>query len=83
VTDELTALLEKKCHDQQNERLNKLYSALQNRIDRMYMDKLDDKISENIDQEHLERWRAEQENILVGRNQSPSECQCQLHRKGA
>ena len=55
---------EKDFHDQQIERFNREYSALQNRIDRMYVDKLDGRISEAFYEEHLDQWRADQENLL-------------------
>ena len=55
---------EKEYHDQQIQRLNKQYSTLQNRIDRMHVDKLDGKISEDFYQENLDEWREEQNGIL-------------------
>ena len=55
---------EKAYHDQQIERLSREYSILQNRIDKIYVDKLDDKISEEFYQKCLDQWRGEQDQIL-------------------
>ena len=55
---------EKEYHEQQINRLNREYLTLQKRIDRMYVDKLDGRISLEFYQEHLDKWRAEQDRIL-------------------
>ncbi|GAH81000.1 unnamed protein product, partial [marine sediment metagenome] len=51
---------EKQYHDQQISILNAQYTKLQNRIDQMYVDKLDGKISEEFYEEKLHEWREEQ-----------------------
>ena len=51
---------EKQYHDQQISILSAQYTKLQNRIDQMYVDKLDGNISEEFYEEKLHEWREEQ-----------------------
>lgn len=57
---------EKRFHDEAVTRLQAEYNRLQNRIDQMYLDKLDGRVTaEFFDQKSLE-WRREQETIHQG-----------------
>lgn len=56
---------EKEYHDRQISSLNAQYTKLQNRIDQIYIDKLDGKVSEEFYAEKIKEWRAEQENIRL------------------
>ena len=55
---------EKRYHNEMISTLQKQYQKLQDRIDAMYIDKLDGKISEDIFIRKSEEWGAEQANIL-------------------
>lgn len=54
---------EKEYHDRQIQTLNTQYKILQNRIDKMYDDKVDGKISEDFWLEKYNQYRQEQEDI--------------------
>lgn len=55
----------KEYHDRQISSLNAQYTTLQHRIDQIYIDKLDGKVSEEFYAEKIKEWRAEQENIRL------------------
>ena len=55
---------EKGYHDGQIAALNAQYAALQRRLDQIYLDKLDGKISEEFWREKHDAWRTEQQAIL-------------------
>jgi len=50
-------------HRKAIEKLNAQYLKLQNRIDQMYLDKLDGEIEEAFYQRHVSQWREEQDRI--------------------
>jgi len=54
---------EKVYHEAQVSRLNALYSTLQHRIEEIYVDKLDGKISEEFWRKQNDKWRLEQEQV--------------------
>src|SRR5208337_3680909 len=55
---------EKQFHDEAIDRLQKEYKRLQDRIDRMYIDKLDGRIDTVFFDQKSAEWRAEQTTIL-------------------
>jgi len=55
---------EKKYHDEMMTTFQQQYTKLQNRIDVMYIDKLDGKISQTYFEEKSAEWRNEQQDIL-------------------
>ena len=55
---------EKQYHDEMIGKLQRRYQKLQNRIDAMYVDKLDGKISQSFYEQKSEEWRAEQTSML-------------------
>jgi len=55
---------EKRYHDEMIAELQNQYQKLQNRIDAMYVDKLDGKISQEFFDRKSEEWRREQAEIL-------------------
>ena len=55
---------EKRCHDEAVVRLQAEYRRLQNRIDAMYIDKLDGKIDAAFYDQKASEWRAEQSRLL-------------------
>ncbi len=55
---------EKKHHDEMIATLQKQYQKLQERIDAMYIDKLDGKVSQDFFDRKSDEWRAEQSDIL-------------------
>lgn len=55
---------EKKYHDDAISRLQREHVKYQNRIDQMYLDKLDGVITDDYYHEKCSTWRKEQENIL-------------------
>ena len=55
---------EKQYHDEVIDSLQKKYKKLQNRMDRMYEDKLDGEISQDEFDHRRERWRTEQSELL-------------------
>jgi site-specific DNA recombinase len=66
---------EKRYHDQAIARLQAEYTRLQNRIDAMYVDKLDGKVTAAFFDEKASAWRAEQSSILerMGQHQGANE----------
>jgi len=50
-------------HNKAIEKLNAQYLKLQNRIDQMYLDKLDGEIEEAFYKRHVSQWREEQDHI--------------------
>jgi site-specific DNA recombinase len=50
--------------DRSLEKLSAEHLKLKNRIDQMYLDKLDGEIDEDFYREHVSKWREEQETIL-------------------
>ncbi len=50
-------------HRKAIEKLNAKYFKLQNRIDQIYLDKLDGEITESFYRKHVNQWREEQEHI--------------------
>jgi len=62
---------EKVHHDRQIGSLQRQYTRLQNRLDAMYVDKLDGKISEEFYDGKSEEWRKEQEGLreAIGRHE--------------
>ncbi len=54
---------EKEYHDQMIKNLNAQYVRIQNRLDQVYLDKLDGKITEDFWREKSEEWRDEQQAI--------------------
>jgi hypothetical protein len=63
---------EKRFHDEAIQRLQKDYNRLQNRIDQMYVDKLDRRITEEFFEEKSAEWRQEQQGILQNLEQHQS-----------
>ena len=55
---------EKRAHDEAVARLQAEHTKLQNRIDAMYVDKLDGKIDANFFERKAGEWRADQERLL-------------------
>ncbi|MFH1226746.1 MAG: recombinase family protein [Planctomycetota bacterium] len=55
---------EKEYHDKQIASLNIQYTKLQHRIDQIYIDKLDGRITEDFYKDKIDEWREEQERIL-------------------
>ncbi len=55
---------EKKFHDEMIEKLQLRYKLLQNRVDAMYVDKLDGNITQEFFKSKSEEWRVEQAKIL-------------------
>ena len=66
---------EKRHHDEAIARLQGQYQKLQDRIDAMYVDKLDGKISQAFFSEKSAQWRREQDGILrsIERHQTANE----------
>jgi len=62
---------EKEYHDKQMGTLQGQYTKIQKRIDAMYVDKLDGKISEEFYERKSEDWRKEQEELreAIGRHE--------------
>ena len=56
---------EKEYHNSRINALQAQYNKLQHRLDQIYIDKLDGKISEEFYQEKTNEWREEQDNILA------------------
>ena len=54
---------EKRFHDEAVQRLQDEYSRLQNRIDRMYVDKLDGRVSDEFFDQKSTEWRQEQATV--------------------
>ena len=65
----------KEFHDQAIETLNARYTKLQNRIDQIYLDKLDGEIEEAFYRKNVTVWRAEQTDLLdkIARHQKADE----------
>ncbi len=55
---------EKRFHDDAIQRLQSEYSRLQNRIDQMYVDKLDRRVTDEFFDQKSAEWRQEQQGIL-------------------
>jgi hypothetical protein len=55
---------EKRFHDEAIQRLQSEYSRLQNRIDQMYVDKLDRRVTDEFFDQKSAEWRQEQQGIL-------------------
>lgn len=62
-------------HDQAIEALNARYAKLQNRIDQIYLDKLDGEIEETFYRKNVTAWRSEQTDLLekIARHQKADE----------
>jgi len=81
ITDETLATIkdsllashkdESEYHSRQISALNARYSQLKNRIDQIYVDKLDGKVSEEFYEEKVNEWQEEIDRIteMVGRHQ--------------
>ena len=70
---------EKRDHDEAIARLQKQYTTLQNRLDAMYVDKLDGTVTRQFFDRQSELWRGEQSKISaeIGAHQNAN---LELHR---
>jgi len=59
---------EKEYHDSQIKSLQELYNKLQHRLDKIYIDKLDEVVTTAFYQEKTNEWKNEQNNILININ---------------
>ncbi len=59
---------EKEYHDSQIKSLQELYNKLQHRLDKIYIDKLDEVVTTEFYQEKTNEWKNEQNNILININ---------------
>ena len=55
---------EKDFHDKRIKILQEQYNKLQHRLDKIYIDKIDDKISEQFYEEKTDAWQEEQKELL-------------------
>ncbi|MCJ7656730.1 MAG: recombinase family protein, partial [Candidatus Atribacteria bacterium] len=56
---------EKEYHDSQIKSLQEQYNKLQHRLDKIYIDKLDEVVTTSFYQEKTNEWKDEQNNILI------------------
>jgi len=56
---------EKEYHDSQIKSLQEQYNKLQHRLDKIYIDKLDEVVTTSFYQEKTNEWKGEQNNILI------------------
>jgi len=56
---------EKEYHDSQIKSLQEQYNKLQHRLDKIYIDKLDEVVTTSFYQEKTSEWKNEQNNILI------------------